>query len=120
LRVEIRQGDPTDPLTGLVRIAAEVPHDLILGRGFAMRHAVDTAAPHEALGCPVATPAALVLLKLEAGGTQDRADVLALADAGRAIDGAPWLAELVPLVGRCSAYARAAGQERRGLVLRAP
>lgn len=117
LSTEIHEGDADDPLGGLVRIAVDPPHDLIVGRGFAMTHAVETAAPHSALGCPVATPPALALLKLEAGGPQDRADLLALVDASRAIDGAPWLAELDRLVECASPHAKAAWRELRSQVL---
>lgn len=88
---QIHRGDHDDPLAGIVRFSGEVAHDVIVGRGAAMQLAVATAQPSSVLGCPVATPLALVLLKLEAGGPQDRHDIIGLVQSQRAINGAPWL-----------------------------
>jgi len=104
---EIRVGDADDPLAGLVRWPGEPEHDLLVGRGYAMQLAVDTAASSSALGCPVATPLALVLLKLEAGGPQDRSDILSLVEAQRVLGRAAWLAEVPSHLPCLSAEARA-------------
>ena len=88
---EIRTGDPTDPLLGVVRWEGDHPHDLIVGHGHAMRVALATATPSTALGCPVATALGLVLLKLEAGGPQDRADIVQLAAVQQALGTLDWL-----------------------------
>lgn len=105
--VEIRSGDPDDPLAGLVRWPTEPRHDLLVGRGYAMRLAVDTALRSSVLGVPVATPLALTLLKLEAGGPQDRNDILALVDAQRSLGVAAWVEEIAGHVPRLSAHAQA-------------
>jgi len=83
--VDLRTGDPDDPLAGLVRWPASPPHDLLVGRGHAMSVAVATAVHEPTLDAPVASAAALVLLKLEAGGPQDLNDILSLADAARVL-----------------------------------
>jgi len=105
---EIHRGDADDPLGGIVRLDLDPPHDLIVGRGFAMSHAVETAERHVGLGCPVATPPDLVLLKLEAGGPQDLLDIHSFVASQKTIDGAVWLDTLPSLVARCSPDARAA------------
>ena len=74
----LRAGDATDPLGGVARIPLQPVHDLILGRGHAASHALDTAVAREGLPCRVASPLGLSLLKLEAGGPQDGFDILAL------------------------------------------
>jgi len=106
--VEIRHADADDPLGGLVRWSAEPPHDLLVGRGYAMQLAVDTAQRDPTLGAPVATALALLLLKLEAGGAQDRWDAVALVRAKRAL-GTPdsWLDDVERHVARTSEPARA-------------
>lgn len=104
---EIEVGEPQDPLAGLVRWTAEPAHDLLVGRGYAMQLAVDSAQPHARLGCRVATPLATVLLKLEAGGPQDLLDILTFVEARRALDGAPFLEEAASHVAQLDADARA-------------
>jgi len=104
---EIRRGEGDDPLAGLVRWSSEPPHDLLVGRGHAMRFAVDTAAENTTVGARVATPLGLVLLKLEAGGPQDRNDILALVQARQALAGAGWLADVPAHLPHLSAEARA-------------
>ncbi len=107
--VEIRTGDADDPLAGLVRWPASPPHDLVVGRGHAMSVAVATAAHDTTLGAPVASAAALVLLKLEAGGPQDLNDILSLAQAtqvlGHRVD---WHAAIGQHLARLSEPARVA------------
>lgn len=88
--VEIREGDVDDPLGGLVRWPATPPHDLLLGRGHAMRLAVDTAVHDATLDALIATALALVLLKLEAGAPHDRNDIVALAEAQSTLGTYDW------------------------------
>jgi hypothetical protein len=109
--VVVRQGDADDPLAGVARWPADVPHDVIVGRGAIMRLAVDTAVFDSTLGCAVATPQALVLLKLEAGGAQDKYDIVGLVNARRAIDGASWLQGVPSMLDVASARARRVWQE---------
>ena len=115
-RPELRRGDLEDPLGGVVRWSGPRPVDLIVGKGAAMAFAVQTAALDAPLGIPVVTPLALLLLKLEAGGPQDRYDILSLVAAQRALNGAPWLTELSGQESLLSASARAALEELRGFL----
>lgn len=105
--IEVRRGEGDDPLAGLVRWPSEPPHDLLVGRGHAMHFAVDTAVANATIGARVATPLALVLLKLEAGGPQDRNDILALVQAQETLAGAGWLADVPQHLPLLSAEARA-------------
>jgi len=79
--IDIRTGDPADPLGGVVRLTAdgERPVDLILGRHGWQARAV-SRADRLPDGPPVVTAADLILLKLYAGGTQDLWDVRALLE----------------------------------------
>jgi hypothetical protein len=104
--VEIRVGDGDDPIAGLVRWISTPPHDVLIGRGFAMQLAVDTAAWDPILTAPVATPAALVLLKLEAGAPHDLNDILALATAQAMLGGPDWRSIVEQHVDRLSTAAR--------------
>ncbi|HZR82415.1 MAG TPA: hypothetical protein VFD92_15080 [Candidatus Binatia bacterium] len=110
LVAEIRTGAADDPLGGLVRCATSPPHDVLVGRGYAMRMAVATAEPHRELGAPVATPLALVLLTLEAGGPQDRNDIVALVDAQRVLGTDRWVGDVPRHLARLSDAARACWQ----------
>lgn len=79
VEVEVRRGDADDPLAGVVRVSqrATRPTDLIVGRHRWQHRAVARAAP-AAVGeqtLPVVTRSDLVLLKLYAGGPQDKWDV---------------------------------------------
>jgi hypothetical protein len=77
--VEIRYGDASDPLEGLVRVRA--PHgpsiDVIVGRGGWQHGVLERAEPLDFAGTRVrvATAADLVLLKLYAGGPSDLWDI---------------------------------------------
>jgi len=84
-----------------------------------MQLAVDTAAEDPTLGVRVASPLALLLLKLEAGGAQDLWDAVALVRAQRAL-GAPdaWLSDAERHVARASEAARAAWERLRAEVHR--
>jgi len=88
---DIRRGDADDPLLGVVRITAEGERDVdvIVGRHSWQRDVLLRSREVEIDGrsIPVATPADLILLKLYAGGTQDRWDIeqLLALDARAAI-----------------------------------
>lgn len=113
--VTIRKGDWDDPLAGSVLAKAAVPHDVVVGRGHAGRRAVSTAVWRDVLACPVATPLALVLLKLEAGSAQDLYDVVALIETRRAADGAPWEREVADALPQLSQHAREAWERMESL-----
>lgn len=85
--VEIRVGEPGDPLAGVVRISHETapPVDLVVGDRAWQRRAIERAEPRSLQGAriPIVRASDLVLLKLYAAGTQD------LWDAQRLIDAAP-------------------------------
>lgn len=74
--VEVRRGDPDDPLAGVVRATAEGerPVDLIVGR-HAWQHRAVARARALPGGQRVVLPRDLVLLKLYAGGAQDLWDI---------------------------------------------
>lgn len=84
-RVQARIGDSQDPLAGAVRTSAtdERAVDLIVGRFSWQTRIVERAQPMsiEGLQVAVAEPADLVLLKLYAGGPQDRWDIQQLLTA---------------------------------------
>lgn len=79
IELEIRRGDSTDPLAGLVRLAApgERDIDVVVGRLRWQTEVVGRAVPVEIAGVrlPIVTPADLILLKLYAGGSQDYWDI---------------------------------------------
>jgi len=82
--VEIRRGDPDDPLAGAVRIHRRTEQtDIIVGRPW-VRGVLDRAIRVRVRGeqLPVVDRADLVLLKLFAGGPQDLLDVRLLIEAG--------------------------------------
>lgn len=83
--VELRRGDPDDPLAGVVRLTPEhhTRIDVIVGRSRWQDEILTRAPKMPVLGASVsvATPADLVLLKLYAGGPQDAWDIDQLLDA---------------------------------------
>jgi hypothetical protein len=90
--VEVRRGDATDPLAGVVRIRSQgdATVDLVVGRGGWQTGTLDRARPTR-LGdvtLPVVTAPDLVLLKLYAGGPQDAWDVDQLLDVDASIGAA--------------------------------
>ena len=105
---EIREGDATDPLRGLVRFPSMPPLDLIVGRGHAARLAVETAVKRGEGQWPLCTPLALTLLKLEAGSGQDRADIVNLVATHRAAGRAAWTADIATHLAKLSQDAREA------------
>ena len=104
--VMIRRGDWDDPLAGTVVWTAAIQHDVIVGRGYAASFALQSARENARLGCRVAEPLALALLKLEAGSAQDLYDVVALIQQRTAIDGAPWAAAIAEHLPALSKEAR--------------
>ncbi|HEX3554575.1 MAG TPA: hypothetical protein VIA62_15240 [Thermoanaerobaculia bacterium] len=73
--VQIRKGDLTDPLAGVVRFQApgETPVDIVVGKFAWQTRLLERAEPIG--GILVVRAADLVLLKLYAGGLQDAWDV---------------------------------------------
>jgi hypothetical protein len=73
--VEVRKGDLTDPLAGVVRFRApgEAPIDIVVGRWTWQARILERAEPVGEL--LVVRAADLILLKLYAGGPQDAWDV---------------------------------------------
>jgi len=79
ITLAIRRGDSADPLAGLVRLSAsgERDVDVVVGRFRWQTDVVERALPVEIAGVrlSIVTPADLILLKLYAGGSQDRWDI---------------------------------------------
>lgn len=75
--IEIRKGDLTDPLAGVVRFTApgEEPVDVVVGKLSWQLHAIARAAAPSGSKLPVVRAADLILLKLFAGGPQDAWDI---------------------------------------------
>jgi hypothetical protein len=73
--VQVRRGDLTDPLAGVVRFQAsgEAPIDIVVGKFAWQTRILERAEPIG--GLLVVRAADLVLLKLYAGGLQDAWDV---------------------------------------------
>jgi hypothetical protein len=80
--IDLRRGDPDDPLAGVVRFGAvgEADIDLVVGRSAWQGRVISRArpSPFPERSLPVATAADLVLLKLYAGGSQDAWDIAQL------------------------------------------
>jgi hypothetical protein len=78
-RYEVRRGDDEDPLAGVVRIASSgLRHvDIVVGRSAWQQALIDGAGEVlvETTELPVVNAAGLILLKLFAGGSQDRWDI---------------------------------------------
>lgn len=79
--VDLRRGDASDPLGGVVRLEAEGqrPVDVVVGKWSWQARALQRAE-HLGDGPPVVASRDLVLMKLYAGGTQDVWDVRALLE----------------------------------------
>ena len=84
IAVDVRKGDFDDPLAGVVRIGDPGDVDVVVGRWKWEQRAVESAEPLPIAGMtlPVAKTSDLILMKLNAGGYQSRADVMALLDVG--------------------------------------
>lgn len=76
---EIREGDGADPLAGVIRFrsAGERDVDIVVGRGTWDTDIVAAAEPTvvEGRSLPIARVEDVILLKLYAGGSQDRWDI---------------------------------------------
>jgi len=76
---DVRVGDAADPLAGVIRFSADGQRDvdIVIGRGAwdADIVARAEAAPHHGRHMPTARVEDLILLKLYAGGNQDRWDI---------------------------------------------
>jgi hypothetical protein len=81
----LRRGDDDDPLGGVVRFGRPRSLDVIVGRGPLMHEVVDNAELDPELGVRVPSALHLAMLKLEAGGLQDIADVHRLIEARRSL-----------------------------------
>lgn len=76
--VDVRHGDEDDPLLGVVRcVHGEQAIDLVVGRSAWQREVIARAAPTHvfSLDLPIVLVEDLILLKLYAGGIQDRWDI---------------------------------------------
>ena len=88
--IDIRRPDTDDPLGGAIRLraAGERDVDLVIGRGAWQGDVVARAETVRIGGIdvPVVTAADLILLKLYAGGSQDKWDIEQLLAADRTGD----------------------------------
>jgi hypothetical protein len=114
--VEVRRGDATDPLAGVIRLTAEGEPgvDLIVGRDGWQRDLLRRAKPAriEDASVPLVEAADLVLLKLFAGGPQDAWDVDQLLEVDGAI--APQVeARLADLPRECAELWASIRRQRR-------
>lgn len=105
--IRILKADPEDPLAGNVRLGegSEIV-DVVVGRHSWQREIIE-AAELLSLGeveVKVARPAALVLLKLDAGGPKDAWDIRALLEVSP--EPGPIQAEVEAVLPRLSADAR--------------
>jgi hypothetical protein len=79
VHVDVRRGDADDPLAGLVRVETpdEPEIDVVVGRWGWQTEAIERSRPVLVAGVelPVVGAADLILLKLYAGGSQDRWDI---------------------------------------------
>jgi hypothetical protein len=77
--VDVRRGDSEDPLAGVVRCraAGERDVDIVVGKGAWEQGVLDRAQPmrRHMNDVPTVGAADLILLKLYAGGSQDRWDI---------------------------------------------
>ena len=103
VRVDLRVGDADDPLAGVVRLGADGERDVdvVVGRGTWVAGIVARADPMLQHGrpIPIARVADLILLKLYAGGSQDRWDIeqlLAGADRETVIEAVEQLLPQLP------------------------
>jgi hypothetical protein len=87
IEVDVRHGDDDDPLLGVVRFEhAEQAIDLVVGRSVWQRDVIARATPTLvfSLNLPIVTIEDLILLKLYAGGIQDRWDIQQLLTSASA------------------------------------
>ena len=82
--VDVRRGDPDDPLAGVVRISrgTALPVDVIAGRWAWQRDVIERSVRRD-LGvfeAPVPSAEDLVILKIDAGGPLDQRDAAQLLE----------------------------------------
>lgn len=75
--IDIRRGDADDPLAGVVRMRDEAEHvvDVVVGRHGWQEEMLRRAVPLDERQPPVVQREDLILLKLYAGGSQDKWDI---------------------------------------------
>lgn len=113
---DLRMGDEGDPLVGLASFPGTPPLDLIVGKGYAARHALDGAIRVPGLPCLVASPLGLALLKLEAGGPKDIQDLILLRDAQAALKGWNLMAAVEPHIASLTPHAARSWEKFRSLL----
>jgi hypothetical protein len=109
--LSIARGDPDDPLAGLVVFPGPthgLSIDVVVGKGYAARMALETATMSQDLDCPVVSPLGLALLKLEAGGIGDLQDLVALDAAQQQLTGWELVSAVEPHLSKLSKHAKAA------------
>ena len=99
--IDVRTGDASDPLAGVVRLrrAEERDVDVVVGRHEWQRTLLDRAIPVGDGHLRVVRAADLILLKLYAGGAQDKWDIeqlLGLDSAGALVDDVDSHASVLP------------------------
>lgn len=116
IEIEIRVGEPGDPLAGVVRISSgsAPPVDLVVGDRGWQRRAIERAEERlfDDVRIPVVRAADLVLLKLYAAGEQDLWDVRRLLDASP--DRATFVAEVEVELAALEESAKAAWRRALG------
>lgn len=108
--------DDDDPLGGVVWLNTNPACQIIVGRGSAMRFAVESAVNMPGIPCPVVSQVGLVLLKLEAGGPIDRSDIQGLVDAQKSLANDAWLAGVDEQLEKMSAAAQQTWAQLRPLL----
>jgi hypothetical protein len=117
IAVKLRIGNFEDPLIGSVFVPGPIPHDVVVGKTYAARMALQTAQHNDLLGLRLAQILPLVLMKLEAGGAKDIYDVIAIMERRRQLGDATWIDELPQHLPKLTAEGRDA-YERMQLVLK--
>ena len=106
VEVDVRRGDLTDPLAGVVRFQAPgaQPIDLVVGKLIWQRELIERALP-AGNGPPVVRLPDLILLKLYAGGPQDAWDIQQLLERTDRAETLREVEENLPkLPSRCAAF----------------
>jgi hypothetical protein len=110
--VEIRRGDAEDPLRGVVRLVTPQSEriDVVVGKWKWQREVIERAEWMTSAGVPRRTPrtADVILLKLYAGGPQDKLDIQYLLDTP---DRAALIAEVESHIHRLSRSDQAVWRE---------
>lgn len=117
IAVKLRIGTFEDPLVGSVFVPGTPPYDVVVGKTYAARLALQTARHNEPLGIKVAEVLPLALMKLEAGSAQDIYDVITLIERRRQFGDVAWIDELPRHLPKLTSEGREA-YERMQLVLK--